>query len=66
MSKAASRRSAGRILAMPALMALVSGAALAGALIGDGIWDLFLSIWLALPAMLLFACLAGSRWRRTG
>jgi len=61
MSKASSRQSAIRIFAIPALVALASGAGLAGALVGDGVS--FASALVALPAAIFCVCLARRRGR---
>jgi F0F1-type ATP synthase assembly protein I len=63
MSKASSRQSAIRIFAIPALVALASGAGLAGALVGDGVSDTFASALVALPAAIFCVCLARRRGR---
>jgi len=41
---------------MPALVALVSVVGLAGALVGDGIWDWLSSICLAIPPAIFGVC----------
>jgi len=50
------RQSLSQIFAAPALVALLSAAGLAGALVGDGIWDWLSSICLAIPVAIFAVC----------
>ncbi len=50
------RQSLSQIFAAPALVALLSAAGLAGALVGDGIWDWLSSICLAIPVAIFGVC----------
>jgi hypothetical protein len=53
-----SRQPLARIFAVPALVAVISAAGLAGALVGDGIWDWLSSICLAIPPVIFLACVS--------
>jgi hypothetical protein len=57
----APRQSLRQIFAVPALIALASAMGLAGALVGEGVWDVVSSLCLATPAIIFCACVA---WKR--
>jgi hypothetical protein len=59
---AAPRQSLAQIFAVPALIALASAMGLAGALVGEGVWDVASSLCLAIPAIIFCGCVA---WRKT-
>jgi hypothetical protein len=52
----APRQSLAQIFAVPALIALASAMGLAGALVGEGVWDTLSSLCLAVPAAIFCAC----------
>ena len=57
----APRQSLRQIFAVPALIAVASAMGLAGALVGEGAWDVVSSLCLAIPAIIFCACVA---WKR--
>jgi len=60
------RQSLGQIFAVPALVALASALGLAGALVGDGIWDWLSSICLAIPPVIFGVCVVRRKAARIG
>ena len=60
------RQSLSQIFAAPALVALLSAAGLAGALVGDGIWDWLSSICLAIPVAIFAVCVVRRKAARIG
>lgn len=54
-------RTATQIFAVPALIAILCGAGLVSALVGDGIWDGVSWILLSLPILILAVCVGVAR-----
>jgi amino acid transporter len=57
MSARGTSRPLGRIFAVPALLFVLTALGLAGALLGDGIWDVASWIALAIPLAVIVWCL---------
>jgi hypothetical protein len=55
------RRSVAQIFLIPAIFGILSGGGLVFALVEDGIWDTLSWLTLALPIVLITACIARGR-----